>query len=161
MITVFISCNKDDANEPVFLLNNANIEGVHYLTYLQMEIYEEFEINGIPISSTMSIEGSTFQVEFEFFEDGTYTAVGEYLITITTTVAGQSNVETEIIVLNELGTFSINQEENTITLTDSTLLDNTFDVSVFTEDEMTWYQEIIEISNDVSTQMQTELRFER
>lgn len=161
MVTLLVSCKKDDGDEALFLLNNSNLEGIHYLNYLQVDVYEVFEINGIPISSTMSIEGSTFQVAFEFFENGTYVASGEYLVTITTTVAGQSNVDTEIIVLDEAGTYVVNTGENTITVTDSTLQESTFDVSVFNEYEMIWYQDISETGGDGSINMQTEMRFER
>jgi len=155
-----VSCNKDDDGEAPFLLTNSNIAGTHVLTYLRTDIVEVFEINGIQITSSVSIVGSTFQVTFVFSENGTYTAEGEYLATITTTVAGQSNVETEIIVLDEAGTYQVNTNDETISVSDGTLID-TFDVSVFNENTMTWMQDVSETSSDGTIDTQTVLRFER
>lgn len=160
-----ISCNKndDDGDTNSFLLNAANLAGTHALTFFTVDINETTEINGIPVSSTITAVGSTFQVEIIFLEDGTYTIEGQYLVTTTVTVAGQSETETQIIVLNEGGTYSINANEETIFISGSggELGSGTFDITLFNETDFRFTQTQIITGNGITGDIVSEYRFER
>ena len=163
LVTSLLSCKKDDnGNVTVFLLNNENLAGTHALTFLSVVIDQTFEINGIPVTSHTTVVGDTFQVLFIFAANGTFTAEGEFRVTITTTVAGQSETETEIIVLDENGTYQLNTNAQTITIDGGGEFGNgTFDVVLFNETEFRITQELSEDNNNIITDTQSELRFVR
>jgi len=163
LATSLLSCKKDDdANITVFLLSNKNLAGTHALTFLSVVIDQTFDINGIPVTSQTTVVGDTFQVLFIFAENGTYTAEGEFRITVTTTVLGETRTETEIIVLDENGTYQLNANAQTITIDGGGEYSNgTFDVVLFNETEFRITQELTDDSNNIITDTQSELRFVR
>lgn len=163
LVISVLSCKKDDDGSiTVFLLNNENLAGTHALTFLSVVIDQTFDINGIPVTSHTTVVGDTFQVLFVFAVNGTYTAEGEFRVTITTTVAGQSETETEIVVLDENGTYQLNANAQTITIDGGGEFGNgTFDVILFNETEFRITQELTDDSNNIITDTDTELRFVR
>jgi len=160
-----VSCNKndDDGESNSFLLNAANLAGTHALTFLTINIEETTEINGIPVTSTISAVGSTFQVEIIFLANGTYTIDGQYLVTTTVTVAGQTETDTEIIVLDEAGTYSIDANAETIFVSGSggELGSGTFDITLFNETDFRFTQTEIITANGISGDIVSEYRFKR
>ena len=160
-----ISCNKkdDDGETNSFLLNAANLAGTHALTFLTINIEETTEINGIPVTSTITSVGSTFQVEIIFLENGTYTIEGQYLMTTTVSVAGQSETDTEIIVLDEGGTYSIDANEETIFVSGSggELGSGTFDITLFNETDFRFTQTQVITTNGTTGDIVSEYRFKR
>jgi len=160
-----VSCNKndDDGESNSFLLTAANLAGTHALTFLTVDIEETTEINGIPVTSTITAVGSTFQVEIVFLESGTYTIDGQYLVTTTVTVAGQSETDTEIIVLDEGGTYSIDANAQTIFVSGSggELGSGTFDITLFNETDFRFTQTETITANGISGDIVSEYRFER
>lgn len=160
-----LSCNKnsDDDGGTSFLLSAENLAGTHALTFLDIDIEETTEINGIPVMSTITIIGSTFQVEMIFQENGTYSIEGQYLQTTTVTVAGQTETDTEIIVLDEGGTYSLDANEQTIFLSGSggELEAGTFEVTVFNETDFRFVQHEEIVTTLTNTDIFSEFRFER
>lgn len=162
-LSVF-SCNKnDDDGETSFLLNRENLAGTHALTFLTVDIVEMTEINGIPVTSTITAVGSTFQVDVIFNADGTYTAEGQYLVTTTVTVAGQTEVDTEIIVLDEGGTYSLNANDQTVFISGSggEIGSGTFDVTVFNQTSFQFTQTESITQNGTTGEITSEYRFVR
>ncbi|MEM7084761.1 MAG: hypothetical protein AAF489_01185 [Bacteroidota bacterium] len=160
-----LSCKKndDDTETSAFLLTAENLAGTHALTFLTVDVEETTEINGIPVTSTITAVGSTFQVEIIFRADGTYVIEGQYLLTTTVTVAGQTEMTTEIIVLDEGGTFSLDANEQTIFISGSgdELGSGTFDITLFNETDFRVTQTQVITAQGVSGDVITEYRFER
>lgn len=160
-----LSCNKndDDGGTTTFLLSAENLAGTHALTFLTVDIEETQEINGIPVTSTITAVGSTFQVEMIFRADGTYSIEGQYLLTTTVTVAGQTETDTEIIVLDEGGTYSLDANDQTIFVSGSggELGSGTFDITVFNETDFRFVQTQVITANGISGDIISEYRFER
>ncbi len=163
MVISVASCKKDDdGSVTVFLLNNENLAGTHALTFQSVVIDQTFEINGIPVTSHTTVVGDTFQVLFVFAVNGTFTSEGEFRVTITTTVAGQTEIQTEIIVLDENGTYQLNANAQTITIDGGGEFGNgTFDVILFNETEFRITQQLSDDTNNVITDTTSELRFVR
>ena len=159
-----LSCNKkDDDGATAFLLSRANLAGTHALTYLTINIEETTEVNGIPVVSTITAVGSTFQVEIIFREDGTYSIDGQYLLTTTVTVAGQTEIDTEIFVLNEGGNYSLDANDQTIFISGSggELGSGTFDITLFNETDFRFTQVEPITQNGTTGEIMSEYRFER
>jgi hypothetical protein len=164
-ILTLASCKKndDDGDSNAFLLSKANLAGTHDLTFLTVDIEETTEINGIPVVSTITAIGSTFQVEVVFLENGTYTIEGQYLVTTTVTVAGQSETDTEIIVLDEGGTYSLNANDETIFISGSggEIGSGTFDITLFNETDFRFTQTQQITQNGTTGEIVSEYRFKR
>lgn len=111
-----VSCSSDDDGATPYLLTNENIAG-NYKTELQTAHMEQtFTVNNVPVVSITDIVGDTFQVNTLFNADGTYSRVGQFRIVTTTNTAGQTATTNEIIVVDESGTYVINQTAQNITL---------------------------------------------
>jgi len=164
MTLTVLSCKKDDnGGGSSFLLTNANLAGIYNMALLFATIDQTIDVNGIPVDSNITAEGSTFQLDIIFNEDGTYTAEGQYLLTTTTTAAGQTETDTEIIVLDEGGTYSLNANTQTIFLSGSggELGSGTFDITLFNETQLQIMQEETILINGVSADLVTEYHFVR
>lgn len=137
-----VSCSSDDGAEP-FLLTKANLAGNYKTELLTAHIEQTFTVNNIPILSVTDIVGDTFQVNTTFFEDGTFTRTGNFRIVTTVRTNNQTETTSEIITVDESGTYVIGQTGNTLTLRqngDS----QTFDVKRFNETKLS----LERISND-------------
>lgn len=98
-------------------------------------IEQTFTVNNVPILSVTDIEGDTFQVNTIFHPDGTFTRVGNFRIVTTVTTSGQTNTTSEIITVDEAGTYVINITSNTITLSQEGG-SQTFNVKLFSETKL-------------------------
>jgi len=162
MLTIsIVSCKSDDDGDSnAYLLTNANLAGNYNITMLTFNIDQVFEFNGVPVTSNTTGVGDTFQVDFVFNENGTYTAQGQYRIVTNITVGGNTETDSEIIVLNENGSFQLNANNEKITF-DGDFADGTFDVSLFNQNEIRLTQTTSEVTSDGSIDTQAEIRMVR
>ncbi len=135
MIVSLASCNNDDDND-VYLLTNANLAGTHALTFLEREEVQTRVFNNLPSVSTISVVGDTFQVDLVLNENGSYTIEGQYRITETTVQDGNTNIDTEIILIDEGGLYTVNTSNLTLTMSFNGGESQTYDVALFNEDEL-------------------------
>jgi len=163
LTVTLVGCNKkDDDGGNSFNLSLANLAGTYDLTFLNVTIDQVFEVNGIPVNSTIMAVGSVFQVDVVFTENGTYTAEGQYLLTTTTTVGSKSETDEEILVIDENGTFTLDASSETIQMSGAGELANgTLDVSLFNETELRLTQEESMTTDDFMSDLMSEYRFER
>jgi len=103
-------------------------------------------------------------VDVVFNANGTYTAGGQYRVTSTVTpVATPPVTNTEIIVFNNSGSYSINTDENTITFMvhDQALLSCTFNVADFNENSISLAQQVEETVGDITSLINMNISLER
>ena len=159
LIVSLVSCDSDDDSGTPYLLTNANFAGIYNLNFLLANVETTGVISGVPFTVPSTSEGSVFQVETSFNQNGTYTLVGQFLLTIT--IAG-SNPTPEIINLDENGTFQLNDTAKTITINSTQeLLNGTFDVTLFNENELRMVNEKTEVDGSITTDSVIEIRFTR
>ncbi len=162
LIVTLASCKSDDDSDPPYLLIYENFAGIHELNFLLANVQTTVVIEGLPITVTSIAEGSVFQIESLFNQNGTYTLEGQFLLTTTTTGGGTSETVEEIIVLDENGNYQLNDTAKTINLTSSNdLLNGTFDVTLFTETEVRMKKEDTSVEGDMTTESEIEIRFIR
>lgn len=144
-----VSCSSDDDGTP-FLLNPANLSGNYKTELLTMTIEQTFTVNNVPVVSTTSIVGDTFELNTVFKEDGTYTSLGQYRMVTTTKTAGQTTTESKIVNVDETGTYVINQTAKNITIT----IDGeskTYNATLFNETKLNLQRDSSEPIDDVPT----------
>lgn len=116
------ACSSDDdgGGAPAQTeLTTANIAGTYAITYYAGRSETSATAQGSTVViQTEEYSGDTFTNAIATFNaDGTYVLSGDYRETYTITVTGQAPVtETEIIPLDDAGTFSVNNTSRTITL---------------------------------------------
>ncbi len=135
---VVVSCKKDDdGGEETFLLNNENLAGTYVMNSYIENVDEVYLINGVPIDSNTNVVGDTFQGSFVFEANGDFSIDVQYRITETITVAGETPlIDTEIIIENYSGTYTLNASAETITLTyirNGFTENDTYDVTAFSQ----------------------------
>ena len=152
-----ISCSSDD-DSVQYTLNNANLSGTHSLTMLNTSETETTNVNGLDVVTVFTTVGETFQVIVVFDEDGTYVVNGEYLVNYVTTVADQIVDEgSEIIVItNETGDYTTNNA-----LMEIEMDGETYDVTLFTANELRITSEDIYTEDDVDYVDTSEIRMTR
>ena len=152
--TTILSCS-DNSNDPELDLTNESLAGNYNITILNIDIESSAEVAGVPVTiSNTTIDGDTFQVDVVFNTNGTYTAGGQYRVTSTVTpVATPPVTNTEIIVFDDSGSYSINSDENTITfmIQDQALLSGTFNVSDFNENSISLTRQVEETIGDITS----------
>lgn len=152
-----ISCSSDDDNNQ-FVLNNANLSGTHSITYFTTSDTETTNVNGLDVVSEFTTVGDTFQITVVFSENGTYVIDGEYRNNYVVKVAGQIIDEGfEIIdVTNETGDYTTNNSTMEIVLDGET-----FDVTLFNENELRIVSEDSYTENDILYEYSSEIRMVR
>ena len=152
-----VSCSSDDDNNQ-YTLNNANLSGTHSLTFFNSSDTETTNINGLDVVTEFTTVGSTFQVTVVFSENGTYSIDGEFVSNYVTRVAGQIVEEgTEIIdIENETGNYSSDNTSMELVLDGET-----YDVTLFNENELRIVSEEIYTENDVDYVYTSEIRMTR
>jgi len=162
--TTILSCS-DNSNEPELDLTNESLAGNYNITILSIDIESSAEVAGVPVTiSNTTIDGDTFQVDVVFNTNGTYTAGGQYRVSSTVTpVATPPVTNTEIIVFNDSGSYSINSDENTITfmIQDQALLSGTFNVSDFNENSISLTQQVEETIGDITSLINMNISLDR
>ena len=162
--TTILSCS-DNSNDPELDLTNESLAGNYNITILNIDIESSAEVAGVPVTiSNTTIDGDTFQVDVVFNTNGTYTAGGQYRVTSTVTpVATPPVTNTEIIVFDDSGSYSINSDENTITfmIQDQALLSGTFNVSDFNENSISLTQQVEETIGDITSLINMNISLDR
>ena len=162
--TTILSCS-DNSNEPELDLTNESLAGNYNITILSIDIESSAEVAGVPVTiSNTTIDGDTFQVDVVFNANGTYTAGGQYRVTSTVTpVATPPVTNTEIIVFNDSGSYSVNSDENTITfmIQDQALLSGTFNVTDFNENSISLSQQVEETVGEITSLINMNISLER
>jgi len=162
--TTILSCS-DNSNDPELDLTNESLAGSYNITILNIDIESSAEVAGVPVTiSNTTIDGDTFQVDVVFNTNGTYTAGGQYRVTPTVTpVATPPVTNTEIIVFDDSGSYSINSDESTITfmIQDQALLSGTFNVSDFNENSISLTQQVEETIGDITSLINMNISLER
>jgi hypothetical protein len=160
-IFLIFACNSDDDGNQ-FLLNNENIAGLYDMVFFNGNIETTVEIQGIPVTAVTTIVGDTFQVDVNFTQNGTYSIEGEYRITTTTTAGGNTETDTEIVLVNDAGTYQTDANEQTITLTSNfDEFDGIFDVTLFNETQVRMVQEESTVVDGADVDSIIELRLVR
>lgn len=158
-----LSCSgDDDGGDDPFVLNLTNLAGTYALNFFNVNLQQTIEFQGIPITSTTDIVGDTFQVELVLNENGNYSIEGEYRITATTTVAGESETVSEIVTVDDSGTFVLDNDLETITINSTNpLLEGTYQISLFNETQLNLTQEISLDEDGVVSELTGEQRYNR
>jgi len=157
-----VSCKNDDDGVVQFSLTNANLAGMHDLTFFELNADGTADVGGIPVPVNLTAVGDTFQVVFDFNENGTYTAQGQYRVVTTISVAGVSETDEEIFVLDETGTYNTNANNQTLTISgDGNLGEGVFNVTLFNETELRMTQDISREIQGATVDGIVELRFVR
>ena len=162
-IFILFACKSDDDDGNQFILSYENIAGVYDLVHFSGTIETMIDVEGILVPAVITIVGDTFQVDAMFNQNRTYSIEGEYRTVTTVTVGGISETNSEIVIVNDTGSFQIDANEQTITIS-SDLDDDfggTFDVTLFNETEIRLVQEETNIENDITIDSIFELRFIR
>ncbi|MFT5102653.1 MAG: hypothetical protein ACI86C_000295 [Candidatus Latescibacterota bacterium] len=153
-----VSCDKKD-DDNSYDLTNENVAGGYDLVFFTAITVETTDVNGLEVVSTFTDIGDTFDVAFDFDENGTYEATGLFRIVSTTVVNGETTEEDAYIETVEVldGTFSTNASSSILTLDG-----DPFEVTLFDQDEMRIIFEEFETLPNGDTEMTTaELRFVR
>ena len=125
---ILVSCG-DDNNEERLLLTNANLKGTYQIGAFNQVIDETATSStGTKVSlSTTTNVGDIYSLDIVMNENGTYTASGQYTLDFVTKPNGSAQVTgSSIIDVEDLGNFTINSLDNTITFTASTSLEDDF-----------------------------------
>ena len=159
MTTILASCKKDDNGVTEFVLNNENLSGIYELTFFRSTTVETTNINGLDIVSTITNTGDTFEVDYTFTPNGSYSAEGLYRIVFTTVVNGELTEEDAFIV-------TVNIQNGSYSTTSSSailVLDGAdYEVSFFSESELRiTLEEIRTFPNGDTEVYNEELRFIR
>lgn len=155
-----ISCSSDDDGPGPYVFSNDNLSGNYKTTLLTGDIEQTYTVNGTEVKSVTKIIGDTFQMTTVFGANGSYSASGQYRIETKITTAGNTTTDSEIIVVEDEGTYSISPDKKRLTIT----IDGdaeTFDVSLFNETKLNLKREINETINDVPTVGTFKVNYER
>ena len=155
-----ISCSSDDDGPGPYVFSNDNLSGNYKTTLLTGDIEQTYTVNGTEVKSVTKIVGDTFQMTTVFGANGSYSASGQYRTETTITTAGNTTTDSEIIVVEDEGTYSISPDKKRLTIT----IDGdaeTFDVSLFNETKLNLKREINETNNDVPTVGTFKVNYER
>ncbi len=159
-----VAC-KDEIPEPEYPLTKENLAGTYNIKSLDANLNATAVIQGIstPVS-TGTIKGDTFNVSFVINTNGTYTATGGYRITTTINPIGANSVTTsEIVAFDDAGTYTLDTDSNTITLTsnNSDFLEGSIQIRSFNETSFTISQETSETEGGITIDADFTIVFER
>ncbi len=155
-----VGCNKDDDGPEPYRLTNANIAGSYKTIFLKGHMEQTFTVNNVDILSVTDVVGDTFQLTTVFKTDGTYLTSGQYRAVTTNTTGGQTTTNSEIILVDQEGTYVLNPTSNTITIVvDNTPL--TFDVTSFNSNQIKMVHNSNAPVDGVPTTSRLEIHLER
>ncbi|MDT0558513.1 hypothetical protein RM697_07645 [Ichthyenterobacterium sp. W332] len=131
-IATLSACSSDDGPASVELTNE-NLAGSFAITFYQgsSETTVQATDGSIVVTESDTYFGETFTNAIVTFNaDGTYSLMGSYVEVYTVTVTGQApETNEEIVMLDESGTYSVDNTSRTINLdggiVDVTLFDGT------------------------------------
>lgn len=155
--SILLNCGDSNSGIPAFTLSNANIAGTYIISSIEGEENDTATTNSGAVVTvfTSTITADSFDdMSFTLNSNGTYEASGEYRIVIKETPnGGATTTDTEIIVFDTTGTYSINNATNTITFNPSNdeFIDGLFEVITFNENTVTMTQEDIDVDGGITT----------
>lgn len=162
VITLSIVSCKNNDDTVAFILSNANIAGTHDLKYFTRNEVVTGTVGSQTITVTNNTTADTYQAQVTFTGAGAYTLSGEFRTTTTSSLGTPPVVL--IVVLNESGTYQVNDAAKTIVMTEQggTLGDSDINtVTLFNETELrVTYEGTYTENGDEIVEMQ-ELRFVR
>lgn len=137
---VLVSCGSDDSS-PSFDLTDENIAGEYSLNSFEYTNETTISVAGKTITATSEeTTGSTYKVNAVFSSNGTFTLSGQ--LSIEGTDASGNTIDDIVDMDDVTGTYSLNDEEDEITLTFSDIedldidLDGTYDVDSFSSEKL-------------------------
>lgn len=157
-----LSCGDDDDGSSSSDLTIDNIAGTYNLTFLESTFVEVEQINAGGTATTTTEEvGDTFQdSNIVLNSNGTYTTDFQYRVVITTTSTqddAETTEETEILTESDSGTYTIDEENETITFDNESIAN----ITRFNGEDLRLEFNDVFVENDFTETITTELRFER
>lgn len=145
-----------------YLLTNVNLTGNHSLTYYAANSTTTITIMGVLFTVLSDVIADTYQASISFTESGTFTLSGVFRTTTTTTPPTGPPI-IQIIVLNETGTYEVNDGAQILTFSGSGIYGNgIYNVTAFNQTELyITKEETTTDSTGAITVSQQELRFTR
>jgi len=145
-----------------YLLTNVNIAGNHNLSFYAANSTTTITLLGVPFTVETVVIADTYQASISFTEVGTFTLIGEFRTT-TTTIPSTGPPLSQIIVLNETGTYEVNDGAQILTFSGPGVYGNgIYNVTVFNQTELhITKEETTTETNGAVTIAQKELRFTR
>ena len=168
-IVLFTNCSDDNAYATPFILSNENIVGTYNISELNIEtkVTSATDVAGVLIPFTVATSisnGDIFQFAFVLNSDGTFSASGQFVIETEVTPA-TGDVVTNQEILNNInsGTYTLNSENAKITFVSSTgdFLKGTYNILTFNETVLSLNQEIEEVVDTITTEINTSISFIR
>ncbi len=159
-----ISCN-DNQSDPQLSLTTDNLAGLYHISNVEIDSEISAITSGVSVTiSNATSVGDTFQVDFDINPNGTYTMDGQYRVVTTITPIGADPItNSEIIIVNDAGSYSLNPSENTITFLsqNSDFLEGTFNVTMLDETSFSISQQIEQTEGSLSSSINANASFER
>jgi hypothetical protein len=158
----FLACSEKD-DIPTIRFSKEIVLGSFNIRSINEEIEATVITSDVEVGvSKTKNRADTFEVDFSLNNDNTYTVSGKYRKISTVTPTGKSS-ETfaTIVVFNDSGTFSVNENENTVTFSATTdeFLNGTYLVVDFDEDAFTLQKETVTIDNQITLTSDLEITF--
>ena len=169
-IVLFTNCSDDNAYATPFILSNENIVGTYNISELNIEtkVTSTTDVAGVLIPFTVATSisnGDVFQFAFVLNSDGTFSASGQFVIETEVKVELTGDVVTnqEIVNNTNSGTYTLNSENAKITFVSSTgdFLKGTYNILTFNETVLSLNQEIEEVVDTITTEINTSISFIR
>ena len=164
----FTSCSDSETDAIPFVLSNANISGAYNISSINLDtkVTSVTDVSGVPVPfvATSTSTGDTFDFEFILKADGTYTASGLYrIVSVITPALGDKVTNSEIISITDSGTFTLNTIDAQITFFSALddFLNGTFNILIFNETVLSLYQEMEEVDDAVTTEINANISFIR
>lgn len=155
-----LGCDSSD-NEPIFVLSKANLIGTYSMESMTLNTKTTTEVSGFPVVVNANSVGSLFQINLIFNSDDTYSIKGEYAVKTTTTSIGSSPIVNEqIIVIDEAGTYAVDNTDGTISFTNQNaeLLTGKLTVSGISETKLLLTQFVEEAIPSLNTTIEADLK---
>ena len=168
-IMLFTNCSDDNTDATPFILLNENIVGTYNISELNIKTKatSTTDVAGVLIPFTVATSisnGDVFQFAFVLNSDGTFSASGQFVIeTKVTPVSGDVVTNQEIVNNTNSGTYTLNSEDAKITFVSSTgdFLKGTYNILTFNETVLSLNQEIEEVVDTITTEINTSISFIR
>ncbi|MGC1472915.1 MAG: hypothetical protein WA775_10010 [Psychroserpens sp.] len=118
LLTMTACGNDDDGGSSEIELTNATLAGTYDITFLEGSSQTSLtsSTGTTVVSSTETYSGSVFSdAVLRLNASGTYSVAGDYVLTSIVTETGMDSETVEdIVTLNDSGSFTVNNEERTI-----------------------------------------------
>src|SRR5690554_1372603 len=117
IVTVALSCNKDDDGVDAYNYNKANLTGTYTLTKFETKEVKTEDVNGFNVTTTTISTGDTFSVTATFDSNDICTMDGTFRIVEVKTQGNDRNENSYIVVIdNETESYSVLTSTSELTL---------------------------------------------